>query len=338
MRLPVVDSVRELFGGKPDRARGLSESGRFQVGRLGSLHRRQPGADYLACVEKTVIKELGLDGHVVAIRRFDSGESCPSGKRPPELRARCRLTVCETDAHMEEEVMLDQTVRNALGIPYEDPEAYRVDVAPLKRTLRAALSDRLGVLLLRRRAVFMRVCSADPSDMEKELTRIPTDVFPLLGASPGQRLVISHPVLHEDRSGYREKKRSLQAHPLTETIVERRRREETPGLYDRYPDATALFGVTPDLAPIYLDEQARGDLGDVRSLEVVRVRRDDLNAFFNDIRTFGLAVVAASVAVAGVFPIDEDPWRAVAVLAVALLAAAVVSIFNLRGGRSSSVG
>lgn len=325
-------AARLPFGnGEGSKGPELTENGRFQVGRTESAHRRAAGAEYVACVSKSVKSELGLGSHVVATRRFDTGETPPQkGDRMPVLRARCRLTVREPDAQDEEKAMLDQTVRNALGIPFQDPEAYKVDLGRLDRPKRRVVSDRLGAWLLRRRAVFMRVCSADPGDMEKELARIPVDVFPLLSARPGERIVITHPVRAADREEtYTEKQSSLQAYALTVEIVERRRRGESAGLYDRYPDAASLLGVSPDLAPIYLDRQARDDL-QARSLEVVRVRRDDANAFLHRIRTFGIALVGASIAIVGVFPIHKTVWNGVWVLLGALVAAIAISIISLR--------
>ena len=326
---------RWLPGGDDD-ASEPRWNGRFTVGPTSADLRGRAGAEYIACVSDATKKDLGLGRHAVVYRCFDNGEGpLNSIDRPPVLRARCRLRVPGDDPPSDQEILLDQTVRNAIGIPFRAEQEYTVDLAPVSRTGRRVLSEFLGNRLLARRFLFMRVCSADPGDMEKKLARIPGDCFSLLGASPGGRIVLTHAVRVDGGSALSEKQKSVQAYPLTGEIVKRREKLELPGLYDRYPSAAELFGVVPDLAPIYLDQQARNGL-DLRSLEVVMVRRDDLNAFLQRIRSFGLAVVAASIAVVGVFPIHKTPLNGLWVVLGAFVVATAISVATLRASAASS--
>lgn len=309
--------------------------GGLRVGETVPATRDGAGASYVACVNADEKWNLGLGRHAVAIRHFDNGEPrARDTDRAPVLRARCRLLVPKRGQPPPRTALLDQTVRNAIGIPFNADRSYTVDLAPIRRTRGQALSELLGNRILRRRYLFMRVCSADPGDMEKKMARVPADALELLGTNSGGRLVITHPICGEGEA-YTESQISVQAYGLTDEISERRKKHrEAGGLYARYPKAADLLGVDPDLASIYLDQQARSDL-QVRSLEVVLVRRDDRDAFEQRIRSFGLAVVAASVAVVGVFPIDKTALNGLKVMAAALILATLISIVNLR---ASAVG
>jgi hypothetical protein len=307
--------------------------GRFSVLKTTREPKRGLGADYFAYVCTAEKESLKLDEQVVVIRRFDTGEE-PGGDeelrgemRPPQMRARCRLTVPYPEMSAGQ-VRIDQTVRNALGMQVKPTPQDTVDLAPLHRSPARAWGERLGDILLRRRYLFMRVRKADPGDMEKLMARIPADSFRLLGVSSGEKVRISHPVPRGDGPDYVEKHCTLQAYPVPEEVV-KRQKEGRGGLYDRYPNPDKLLDASPDLGSIYLDQAARVSL-DLRTLEVVRVRRADTDAFFQRIRSFGLAVAAAAIAIIGVFPVHKTAVNGVKVLLVAFAVASVISILSLR--------
>jgi hypothetical protein len=283
---------------------------------------------------------LGISGQVVIVRTFDDGSSPENPKHreahPPQMRARCQIAESSLKPK-DHEVRLDQTLRNALGIGVRPGPEDTVDIYDLKRSRLRTLGERFCDWLLRRRYLFMRVRKSDPSDMEKRMVRIPPDSFRLLGISSGEKLRISHPAPVEDDEDERfeERRCTLQAYPVTPGIEKRQEEESTGGLYDRYPDSTKLLDVRPDLGSIYLDQSAREKLG-VRTLEVVRVRRADPDAFMQQIRSFGLATAAGAIAITGVFNIGKSFGTGVLVLAAAVLVAAAFSVFNLRASSYGS--
>jgi len=93
---------------------------------------------------------------------------------------------------------IDQTLRNALGIPFTvgaEAQTLRVWVYPLKGLgpwfrLREQMSSLLG-----RRFQFFRVAKAAVPDLEKDLVRVPCDYFPILGIPPGSSIICERPVV-----------------------------------------------------------------------------------------------------------------------------------------------
>jgi hypothetical protein len=311
-------------------------SGSFTVHKTTTQPKRGLGAKYFAYVnpaDKEALEALGLKNHLVVVRRFETAEQAPEGERPPEMRARCRLRVSDGTPPADGSIGLDQTLRNAIGIPVEPQRWHTADLGPLNRSRARSIAEALGDFILRRRYLFMRVRKADPSDMEKRMVRIPADSFRLLGVSSGEKVRIGHPD-GGPAPGFEEKHCTLQAYPVTPEIVDRQQSKSDWGLYDRYPDPDRLMKVRPDLGAIYLDQGAREKLG-VRTLEVVRVRRADVDAFLQRIRSFGLAVAATAIAIIGVFPIDKTVVNGVKVLLIAVAIAVAISILDLR---SSSYG
>jgi len=305
------------------------------VTTIGSA-KRGLGANYFAYLSDKARDQLGIAGQAVVVRTFDNGLP-PRGPeaRPPQMRARCQIAKSKWEPG-DDEVRLDQTLRNALGIRVDPGPEDEVDIYDLKRSGMRTLGERFCDWLLRRRYLFMRVRKADPSDMEKRMVRIRPDSFRLLGISSGEKLRISHPAPLEGETGgpFEERRCTLQAYPVT-TAIEERQKSSSGGLYDRYPDPMELFGVSPDLGSIYLDQSAREKLG-VRTLEVVRVRRADPDAFMQQIRSFGLATAAGAIAITGVFDIGKSFGTGLLVLGAAVVVAAAFSIFNLRASSYGS--
>jgi hypothetical protein len=305
------------------------------VTTIGSA-KRGLGANYFAYLSDRARDQLEFSGHAIVVRTFDDGTPAqgPEG-RPPQIRARCQIAKSKWEPE-DDEVRLDQTLRNALGISVDPGPEDEVKIYDLKRSGLRTLSERFCDWLLRRRYLFMRVCKADPRDMEKRMVRIPQDSFRLLGICSGEKLRISHPSPVEGKAdeSFEEQRCTLQAYPVTPGIEERQ--DESPGgLYDRYPDSTKLLGVKPDLGSIYLDQSAREKLG-VRTLEVVRVRRADPDAFMQQLRSFGLATAAGAIAITGVFDIGKSLGTGMMVLGAAVLVAAAFSVFNLRASSYGS--
>ena len=305
------------------------------VTTIGSA-KRGLGANYFAYLSDNARDQLGISGQAVVVRTFDTGLA-PTGPeaRAPQMRTRCQIAKSRFEP-ADGEVRLDQTLRNALGIKVDPAEEDEVEIYDLKRSRLRTLGERFCDWLLRRRYLFMRVRKADPSDMEKRMVRIPPDSFRLLGISSGEKLRISHPSpVEEGADGpFEEQRCTLQAYPVTPGI-EKRQDESAGGLYDRYPDSTQLLGVRPDLGSIYLDQSAREKLG-VRTLEVVRVRRADPDAFMQQIRSFGLATAAGAIAITGVFDIGKSFGTGMLVVAAAVVVAAAFSVFNLRASSYGS--
>jgi hypothetical protein len=283
--------------------------------------RAQAKSDYIACISKTVKDEHGLGEHVVLRRRVQDD---PTDR---ELVVRCQLV--EWDTVPQGEVWADQTVRNAIGIKRGDLTK-EAALAPISRqTIRENISRLLG-----RRFLLLRVCAASPPDLEKDMARISPEMFPLLGIRPGDRIFISCPVRRADGGGYDEHTHILRAYELSEQMLEEREDEEESQVslrFDaRYLSARCLVGVTPDIGRIFLDEEARSKLGDVKPLQVVKVRRATGNAIAQELLGFGVVFFISGFAISSILPWGDSWLKTGVIVAIAALATAIFVVINLR--------
>lgn len=237
--------------------------------------------DYIICVNPSIkkSKHLGRFAVLVHKRKID--------KRLKELKVPCRVVIDETLGDCE--VRVDQSLRNALGIPYEfsdaDKEKFTVEIYPLRlylfQHLRYFISYILG-----RRYLFFRVCKADIPDMEKNICRIPSDSFKLLGCEEGDRVICEYPVREGDI--YRLRECKIKCYGASEEMIKKREEMEEENISARYPSAEKLLEVSPDspLSPdiprIFLDAHARDELH-VEPIDPVRVRRDLFHLFLKQI-------------------------------------------------------
>ena len=253
--------------------------------------------DYITCVNPSIkkSKHLGRFAVLVHKRKID--------KRLKELKVPCRVVIDETLGDCE--VRVDQSLRNALGIPYEfsdaDKEKFTVEIYPLRLSLyqhlRYFLSYKLG-----RRYLFFRVCKADIPDMEKNICRIPSDSFKLLGCEEGDRVICEYPVREGDI--YRLRECKIKCYGASEKMIEKREEKEEENISARYPSAEKLLKVTPDIPRIFLDAHARDELH-VEPIDPVRVRRDLFHLFLKQIREFGIILLLSLLTVAYIFPLQS---------------------------------
>jgi hypothetical protein len=286
--------------------------------------RRKSKSDYIACINKSVKKDRGL-GEQVALSR--PVENDPAGR---ELVVRCQLV--ESEAIPDGEVWADQTVRNAIGIEFGD-ETEKAALAPIQRGPMEAVREHVS-RLLGRRFVLLRVCKADPPDLEKDIARISPEIFALLGIRPGDRMFISCPVPRSDGPGYDECTHTLRANELPEQMLaERERNEEDEAKLEfqaRYLSAKRLVGVKRDIGRIFLDEEARSRLGNAAPLQVVKVRRASGNAVGQELLGFGVVFFISGFAVSSVLPWGDSWLKTGVIVAIAAVATAIFVVINLR--------
>ncbi len=285
--------------------------------------RAKSKSDYIAAVNKDVKAERELGEQVVLSRPV---EDDPSER---QLVVRCQLV--ESADIPDGEVWTDQTVRNAIGIEF-GVETEEAALAPIRRGPAEAIRENVS-RLLGRRFVLLRVCKADPPDLEKDIARISPEFFPLLGVRPGDRIFISCPVPRAEGEGYDERTHTLRAYELSEQMLDEREENEESGVSlgfrARYLSARKLVGVERDIGRIFLDEEARSTLG-AQPLQVVKVRRASGNAIAQELLGFGVVFFISGLAVSSIFPWGESWLKTWAVIAVAAVATAIFVIANLR--------
>ncbi|MCW7074283.1 MAG: hypothetical protein OCU24_00305 [Candidatus Methanospirare jalkutatii] len=253
--------------------------------------------DYIICVNPSIkkSKHLGRFAVLVHKRKID--------KRLKELKVPCRVVIDETLGDYE--VRVDQSLRNALGIPYEfsdaDKEKFTVEIYPLRLSLFQHLRYFLSYIL-GRRYLFFRVCKADIPDMEKNICRIPSDSFKLLGCEEGDRVICEYPVC--DGDFYRLRECKIKCYEASEEMIKKREGMEEENISARYPSAEKLLDVSPDIPRIFLDAHARDELY-VEPIDPVRVRRDLFHLFLKQIREFGIILLLSLLTVAYIFPFQS---------------------------------
>jgi hypothetical protein len=292
-------------------------SSRYLVASTSTKQRRQAKDDYIVCINASRKKDSNL-GRCAAVTHTVSHEG-----NEIKLKVHCRVVI--DDSLPENTAAIDQTIRNALGIPFEfNQESTFVEVYPLRLSVFQSAGDFLS-RILGRRYLFLRVCKADISDMEKNLVRIPLDAFKLLGTDAGNKLMLEFPQKVEGKDEYLLKNLAIKAYELIPEIVERRRKLEEPHISSRYPDVEQVLGISPDISRAFLDTHTRELLGDAQVLDAIKARRDPVDLFWREFREFGLIFFVSLFAIVSVFQ-AQGGWLILISLGALLIALILVFV------------
>jgi hypothetical protein len=222
-------------------------------------------------------------------------------------------------------VCLDQTIRNAIGIPYH-LDGQRVRIYPIRmnfwRYFRYVVRYRLA-RIFGMRFLYFRVNSSHIHDMEKNIVRIPKDSFEIMGTDPESKIILESPVEHPDRPGeFQILTRSIAAHVLTDEILKLRKRlEEEPEI--RYRNPPKWFTVIPDIDRIFIDQAGR-QLLDIKQLYPIKARRSTVDTFMNIILAIGLFFFISLLSIVSVLPIESTTWKS---FAISVSSGLVITIF-----------
>lgn len=270
----------------------------FEVSDTSDHHRSQAPYDYVVAMQPELAAELGLADRLVVSRRVVDGDN-PPGKRKRPLRA---FAVVVRDPELERhQLRIDQTLRNALGIPFMTTAHERDDLelTPLRRRWRQEL-HRWLIAKLGRRYVFLRVAKPHPPDIEKGICRVSRDTLTLLGTEVGNRIALASPV-REDDGEYRIGVLSLKAFDLERGLSRERDSQEVGSWAARYVAAGELLGVEPDIGRVFLDLHAREAL-DLEPGDPVKVRRDFPDLFKQRLLEVGVLLAISIIALTGLVP------------------------------------
>ena len=240
------------------------------------------------------------------------------------LKTHCRVIVDKS--LNDSEIRVDQTVRNAIGIPYGyDEKTTKVEVYPLNLSLPQSMNEYISYFL-GRRYLFLRVNISDIPDLEKNLSRIPLEAFKLLGTNESNRIVLESPILNNKK--YILKKFDIKAFELSHQIIEMK-----PNLQKEYPDrylnADEILKIRPDIWPIHLDGHIRETLN-LNSLDAVKVRRDLYDLFRNEVREFGIIFFLSLFTIVQILPIKIDWCLLILITLISLLIAVSIILMNIK--------
>jgi hypothetical protein len=284
----------------------------FKVLPTGFHQRRLARGGYIVAVNESAKSKHGLGRSAIVIHQTEAKGTFLM------LGLMCSL-VLDNDLG-DDEARLDQTVRNAIGIPFKyEPHLTNVQILPLGRS--RTLGD-YATELLRRRYVILRVHKINIPDMEKNLGRCERSLLEVLSVQPGNRIVIE--AWNHSLSSPSIKRVSVRALGVEEGFLEERAKLETADLEGRFPKASALLGVEPDIKGLYLDSHERAILG-VGSLDPVRVRCNVIDLVAREFTEFGLLFFVTLFSLSQILPI-KGTWFTLAVTAIGSLLLSLVTV------------
>lgn len=298
---------------KPEPAPGLL------VRPTETAHRQATGDDYVIVVHPDFAKARKLKGYAVVVHHQAPNRA---------LRAYGRL--CPDASLGDREIRLDQTLRNAIGIPYELEEGkrYPLELHPLRMAWRNHLLEWLS-RLLGRRYLFLRVAKLNPPDIEKDICRVPLDGLRLLGTAEGNRIVLVSCIPQGPGQPYRLHNRSIKAFELSDDMLEARQDKLEANWSARYVDASKLLGINPDIASIFLDAHLRDELG-LQQGDAIKVRRDVIDLIRAETVEAGILFFVSLLSVVQILPFDRSWCLLLASIPVALLLSAVFLFVRIR--------
>ncbi|HHM04966.1 MAG TPA: hypothetical protein ENJ19_04380 [Gammaproteobacteria bacterium] len=291
----------------------------LSLGPTADAHRKDAHDDYIIAVHPTLALEKGLRDYAVVTRKLAEG---------PELRAYGRVRLDRNLA--KRELRLDQTLRNALGIPYEIEAGERhpeLDLFPLTLGLGQTLLEWF-TRVLGRRYLFLRVAKLDPPDIEKNICRVPLDALCLLGTAAGKRVVLVSCLPADDGRSYRLHNMAIKAFELSDKMVQNRVDLQQEDWGARYVNAAKLLGVEPDIASVYLDAHARNRL-QLEAGQAVKVRRDFPDLFWAEAVEIGILFFVSLFALGEVLP-ELFGWRRAAIVPLAAILSVLFLLVRIR--------
>ncbi len=219
--------------------------------------------------------------------RLDLDEHCSVAPALDPDRPACLARVVTAQTAHADQVLLDQTIRNAIGV--ENHEFVIVNKAT---TSRHRVADSL---VARPRYLTCRVQAADLATVEQNACLLEPLAMALLGLSDGDRVVIEGVVPGDEHVT----ELCMRAQTAPEQVTSRRETLSGGGLWSRFPATSDALGVYPDLTWIFLDAGTRKALGlGTAKLGTVRVRASRPFQVVREIRELLLLLVLAVVGLA----------------------------------------
>lgn len=278
--------------------------------------------NYIICVNEANKQKLG---------KFAVVEHKHKNYEVP-LRAYGRVLVNNSLA--DHEVMLDQTLRIAVAISYNNDEftgfQEKVRLYPLKISLRKRIFNFIASKFAIR-YIYCRYNIPNIIDVEKELIRISEDTFDLLGCQNSDNVICEFPFQNEDGE-FVLNTYKVQAYTASGKMIDERKRIEND-INDpnniRYRSVLQILELDPDIPRIFIDYHIRESLG-TKELQPIAVRRDVKGLFLQQIMHFGLVLMLTLITMASVIP-GENTWiKLLYTSLVSIVFSIVLVLLNIR--------
>ena len=310
-------------------------------------HRRYAGNDYVIGMNSRT-KEAYRIGDTAVAKYLVENER-ESGDLEWRTLTAYGKTVVDNDLP-DRTIALDQTLRNAVGLPYRATKGQSVRLAVLKRSVPQKIGDRVrpGQRLV------MRVNMASPQDMEKNNCRVSENALTLMRAREGENIWIERclpdmPARTADTSGTskKEMRNAADAREFEEwmscknyslrsirlrayctddkiedaiTAAREKSEEDSTSFNGLYPDAEKILKLENDLETIRLDKYYRDMIG-ADALDTVKVKRRLSDRLASEAIDFGLVFVLTVFA--AIMALNQDN---VGILPISLIISAAAAV------------
>ena len=202
----------------------------------------------------------------------------------------------ESQVEDPEKILMDQTLRTGLGVEIGETVKIR-KLETQKRGMRQWLLDSL----IPRNYLMMRVQSADILMVEKSNCAMADIAMEILGIEAGDAVIFDSSIYDEKSGKYKIVDLQLRAYRIPES-TEHLRKSTQSGMFleTRFPDCSEVFGVFPDLPWVFVDADARTELG-IRPCSPVKVRISSGYQIIKEIRNLTLLVVVTVLGAISLF-------------------------------------
>lgn len=284
----------------------MDEKLNIEISATTEIHREKSPYDFVIALNSNVAASNGLKKDVVVSRAINDQENSDQNKKS-DLRIYGKLII--DNSLQNDQICMDQTLRNALGIPFESSNHKRSDlsISPLRRSffqsIRSKLASALGS-----RYIFLRVAKPYPPDIEKNICRVPKDALNLIGTDPDNKVVIlSCNKSSSEEKGYQLLRHSIKAFEYDSNLNNQRQKDKYDqtgkGWSARYVNASKLLGVDSDIDEIMLDRHDREKLK-VQPGDPVKIRRDFPDLLKRQLLEVGVLLALSPVALSRLFRED----------------------------------
>lgn len=158
----------------------------YQICATTSKQRDSAKGEYIAVINRSVKSREKIGKYAVVKFLFfnEKGNS-------PEYREMLAIAKIVIDNSLPDDcICIDQSIRNAIGIPFGSLAGVNVNIAPMKLNLLNRIYD----FIYKGNCAYARVHKPDVIDIEKNYCRMKSDTIQVLGAIEGKAIIIEKPV------------------------------------------------------------------------------------------------------------------------------------------------
>jgi hypothetical protein len=164
--------------------------------------------------------------------------------------------------------------------------------------------------------------------MEKNLCRIPQDLFNILGTRLGAKIRVESVSKEQEENFFTLKMISIRAFEITQEMTKHRKKLQQSD-NSRYINSEKIIKVLPDIPQIWIDAHIRYLL-DVDSLGVVKVRRNITDLFFREFREFGITSFISLFTIVQVIPVKPTWMLLIPIILLALIFSLFLTLISIR--------